>query len=251
MPEIISSGGDPDHRRRRPRSALVAVLATLIAGVAVLGYAGTRDKPAAHPEPTATSTPATTSTPVAAPSQPIVPAALQCGQPCDAPVLRAVAGTGPAGMRLLVNTRPTGVLTAAGKWAAGPQLPVPRGQHLDVLLPMGSAAVGLIQSNVIADATPPGRVYRLTPDGSVKLLGRADSLVPGVGATVWTVTYARSNTSAPGAYSLTEFDAAGRCRPGGRAAVVDDLDPHLAVGVGHPYPNRARVRVADALVKDS
>jgi len=137
---------------------------------------------------------------------PVAPTALRCGTGCDTPVLRARAGRGPAGLRLLVTTSPPTIVDAAGRQHPGPALRLRRDEHVETLLPMGNEAVALVSADYLTDATPPARVYRLSTDGSVTLLGRADALVQGVGATVWTVSYRRT----PGSDTLTQLDRTGR-----------------------------------------
>lgn len=206
--EVISSTRDPDRPPRRLPATVLTLLVALVVASGLIGYLATRHKPsrataATNPSPAPPSPPAQ--------PDPVAPAALQCVQPCDTPILRATAGAGPAGLRLLVNTVPLSILDSTGNRTRGPQVPLRRGEHVRSLMRMGVDAVALVQADFVADATPPGRVYRLGPD-SVALIGRADELVQGVGATVWTVTYPRSPPSPAGTapYTLREIDSTGR-----------------------------------------
>lgn len=208
MTEVISSTRDPDRPPRRLPATVLTLLVALVAATGLISYLATRHQPsrataATNPSPTAPSPPAQ--------PDPVAPRALQCVQPCDTPILRATAGAGPTGLRLLVNTVPLSILDSAGNRTRGPQVPLRRGEHVTSLMRMGVDAVALVQADFVADATPPGRVYRLGPD-SVALIGRADELVQGVGATVWTVTYPRSTPSpaGPAPYTLREIDSTGR-----------------------------------------
>jgi hypothetical protein len=187
------------------------LLAALVAAISVFGFIATRSH--ARP-PTHHATARPSGAPSFAPFQvhpalgPIAPAALRCGQHCDRPVLHGRVGNGPPGLNQLVNTVPLTVLDARGRQLPGPRLPLRRGEHVETLLPMGDEAAALVQANYQTDSSPRGRVYRLSPTGTAVQIGRADALIQGVGATVWTITYPRESTTAP--FTLTEIDPSGR-----------------------------------------
>lgn len=208
MAELISSGRDPD--KRPPPRAPIALAAVLIAVAALVSYQLIRGGPATHSTPARAGAGPTDIPSLTTPPHPVAPAELRCGQHCDAPILHGRPGTGPVGLRLLIGTAPPTILDAAGHRHRGPRLPLRRGEHIDTLLPMGSDAVALLQPTSVTESTPPGRVYRLGADGSTALLGRADALIRGVGATVWTMTYPRPGGGVSAPYTLAELDRTGR-----------------------------------------
>lgn len=211
MADVLSSGRDPGRRRRLPPAAL-ALLAVLLTAAVVTGYR-TGHRPA-HPRgPSAP--PAAAILPVrTAKAHPPPPAWLRCGLQCDASVLHASTGRGPRGLRLLLNTTPPTVLDDTGRQRRGPPVPLLRREHIDTLLRMGVDAAVLVQSDYVTEKTPHARIYRIGADGSVALIGRADAIVQGIGATLWTVTYppqsASPGGSEPAPYTLTEIDRTGR-----------------------------------------
>ena len=182
------------------------MLATLIIVIGVIAYTTTRNHPSPEPRPHPLPPPVSPFGPQRPQPDTAAPASLQCGHNCDTPVLHARAGTGPRGLRLLVNTTPTKVLDGNGKQHPGPRVPVRRGEHIETLLPMGADAAALVQPNLVTASTPRGRVYRLAASGTAVLIGRADALIQGIGATLWALTYPRQTTSTPSPYTLTEID---------------------------------------------
>jgi hypothetical protein len=214
--EVITSSRDPDQGQRGPLRPPPVLLAALIVAVTVVGFLATRGDGGSPRHHEATGpTGAPTGAPSYAPFQvapalgPTAPAALRCGQHCDTAVLHGRAGNGPRGMHLLVNTVPLTVLDASGQRHPGPRIPLRHGEHVQTLLPMGDESAALVLADDPTDSSRPGRVYRLAPTGTAVQIGRADDLIQGVGATVWTITYPRQGTGT-GPLTLAEIDPSGR-----------------------------------------
>lgn len=217
MADVLSSGQDPDQRRRHsPRRGLVLVAVLLTAAAAVASYAANHRHAGSHPPSASPAAAATAALPPVhvAKTDPVPPSWLRCGQHCDVPVLHAPAGQGPRGLRLLINTNPATVLDGTGRTHRGPSVPLRRGEHIDTLLPMGAETAALVSADNPTKKSPRPRIYRIGVDGSVALIGRADAIVQGIGATLWTITYppqsASLGSSEPAPYRLTEIDRTGR-----------------------------------------